>query len=81
MNKLFLKVSQNNGETVNFPCQLIEVNSSLVVAGDFLLEHPFPLLFEVKHSQINTLFDLTKATPYEIWFFILKMTKFFFAKV
>jgi len=80
MNKLFLKVSQNNGETVDLPCQLIEVNRSLVVVSDFLLDHPIPLLFEVKHNQINTLFDLTNVTPYEIWFFYFENDEVFFGK-
>jgi hypothetical protein len=80
MKKLFLKVSQINGETIDLPCQHIDVNSSPVVVNDFLLDHPIPLLFEVKHGQINTLFDLTKVAPYEIWFFYLENSEVFFGK-
>ena len=80
MNKFFLKVSQNNGETTDLPCHLIEVKNAMVVVSDFLLDHPIPLLFEVKHSQINTLFDLTKVTPYEIWFFYFEKDEVSFGK-
>lgn len=80
MKNLFLKVSQINGETVDLPCQVIEVKNAMVVVSDFLLDHPIPLLFEVKHNQINTLFDFTKVNPYEIWFFYLDKDEVSFGK-
>lgn len=69
MNTLFLNFSSNEGEKIVLPCQIVEVNEAVVLVKSLIVDNPNILFFEIKHNQINTLFDLTKVVPYELWYF------------
>lgn len=69
MNTLFIDFSSKERGTIVLPCQIVEVNETVIVVKSLIVENPNILLFEVKHNQINTLFDLTKVSPYELWYF------------
>jgi hypothetical protein len=78
MDTLFLNLSTNNREAIVLPCQTIEVIETVVEVKSPIVDNPKILLLEVKHSQINTLLDLTKMAACELWYFNKK--QFFDAK-
>ncbi|MBC7557280.1 MAG: hypothetical protein H7195_10005, partial [Chryseobacterium sp.] len=69
MNTLFLTVSINAVETFTLPANIVSVEQTVVLVQALIQNRPKTIFIEIKHSQLNTLLELTDIAPYELWYF------------
>lgn len=58
-----------DGFDIPISCHKIVVKEAVVAVKLLIANHSNILLFEIQHHKAYTLFDMTKVSPYELWFF------------
>lgn len=66
---LFLSICDEASATHIMPSYCIDVETTIVVVKNLMKEIPQTLFFQINHQNINTIFDLTDCSPYELWYF------------
>ncbi|MCF6140490.1 hypothetical protein L1S34_04255 [Flavobacterium sp. K77] len=69
MKTLFLSISDEASVARTMPSYCIDVETTTLVVKNLINELPQTSFFQIKHQQINTLFDLIDCPPFELLYF------------